>query len=179
MSSTKKRSPSSFLPPQRDISTGSCSEPYRLLDHRLANQVVQIYNCPTTRNISKLAVPSWHPAGGLICSGTKDEEEGVLNIWDVRWNQTTQAIRPVGFDQSTAAHLQKRYSDVLPKTQVPGLPTQSLSLGGQRIVQALFHPTQNIMMTLNSSVNDSLAFWYVGIEKPKRAKKKNERCWPS
>ncbi|KAG0046890.1 hypothetical protein BGZ83_007965 [Gryganskiella cystojenkinii] len=140
------------------VVTSQNSEQYQLMDHRLPNPVVQVLSYPTTQNISKLAVPSWHPDGGLVLTGTK-EGEGMLNIWDVRWNKITNGIRPGGYHTTTAAHLQNRYNSHLENTQkrYSGLPTQSLSLGGQRLVQALFHPTQSVMMTLNSDC--SFAFW--------------------
>lgn len=108
--------------------------------------------------ISKLNIPSWHPGGGLVCTGTKDDG-GILNIWDVRWNKTVQGIRPLGYQEATELHLQNRYNEFLrsPVKRYPGLPTQSMDLGGSKLVQALFHPSRDIMIALNS--DSSIAFW--------------------
>ncbi|GJJ71882.1 hypothetical protein EMPS_04239 [Entomortierella parvispora] len=131
---------------------------YILCDHRLKNQVVQTMSYPLPDRISKLNIPSWHTDGGLICTGTKDLG-GILNIWDVRWSSIARGTRPTGYREAQEPYLLNPYNKFLNSTvkRYPGLPTQSVSLGGSKLVQALFHPTRDVMITLNS--DSSLAFW--------------------
>ncbi|KAF8938041.1 hypothetical protein BGZ58_001679 [Dissophora ornata] len=149
------------------------SHQYVLMDERAPTLPVLTLGYPTTNVISRLSAPSWQPEGGLLCTGAS--EDGVVNVWDVRWNgiRLNYNQRPgagvvtgdVHFDSivttgcGASGHPIFRnrpplYGDTSSRTA--GGPSQILNLGGKRIVHACFHPVKNVMMILNK--DGSMAF---------------------
>ncbi|KAF9121695.1 hypothetical protein BGW39_010333 [Mortierella sp. 14UC] len=150
---------------------------YHLLDERVAGLKVLPLDHKGLTNVSKFSTPSWHPEGGLFCSGT--DTDGMINIWDVRWAgiRHDDASRPgavgvVTADLSEAGiqaarteaeeHGEGTYFDLQhpifwsanrrqrlisrSSSHRKGGPSQILNVGGNKIAQALFHPTRNVVM---------------------------------
>ncbi|ORZ23722.1 hypothetical protein BCR41DRAFT_244554 [Lobosporangium transversale] len=56
-----------------------------LMDERIpVTPVLKLGYAGSTKTF-KIPIPSWHPEGGLLSFG--GTEEGIINIWDVRWNK--------------------------------------------------------------------------------------------
>jgi hypothetical protein len=137
---------------------------YLLMDERV-NKAVLTLGLDLDKRSSKLSVPSWHPEGGLLCTGSA--EEGAINIWDVRWSwiRHDNNRRPgsgvvtgdVDFDSVVIPGQQAPVHPIYRKPTWPlayrnmaGGPSQVVNVGGKRVVQACFHPTKNVMMVLNA-----------------------------
>ncbi|KAG0000533.1 hypothetical protein BGZ79_005816 [Entomortierella chlamydospora] len=154
------------------VTLQSLTDQYMLMDERTpGHQVLRLGYTPGHKP-SKITHPSWHPEGGLFCSGT--DVDGVVNVWDIRWSgiKNTYHQRPgsgivtgdVQFDRvitgSEAPPRHPIFRKRLPTEgyyrSMAGGPSQILELGGKKVLHAGFHPTKNVMIALNS--DSSLTF---------------------
>ncbi|KAG0201163.1 hypothetical protein BGX28_005939 [Mortierella sp. GBA30] len=142
---------------------------YSLMDERTPGKPVLTFGYDNgSTKISKLSVPSWHPDGGLFCTGTSTN--GEVMLWDVRWNGirmenhrrpgTGMVTGNVQFDPAggpTVPHpiFNGPRARRAEKPQ-PGGPSQRLDVGGTRCISLLFHPTRNMM--IGQSADSSLTF---------------------
>ena len=146
------------------------------MDERVPAQPVLTLGYPTANAISKLSVPSWQPEGGLLCTGAS--EDGVVNVWDVRWNgiRLDYSQRPgagvvtgdAHFDSAVTAGCGALGHPILrsrpplyggTSSRTAGGPSQILNLDGKKIVHACFHPTKSTMMILNKDGKITAAVW--------------------
>ncbi|KAF9284222.1 hypothetical protein BGZ68_004826 [Mortierella alpina] len=146
----------------------SRNQQYSLMDERTPGKPVLKFGFIAANPISKLSNPSWHPDGGLFCTGTSIEGETML--WDVRWNgiRMESNRRPgsgvvtgnVKFNNNTAGgpgshpiFKSHHHSEKRPRADPPGGPSQILNVGGARVINTLFHPTRNVMISQNSDMS--------------------------
>ncbi|KAF9966264.1 hypothetical protein BGZ70_002849 [Mortierella alpina] len=156
----------------------SRNQQYSLMDERTPGRPVLKFGFIAVNPISKLANPSWHPDGGLFCTGTNVEGETML--WDVRWNgirmethrrpgagvvtgnvkfnNTTgtaaaSAAAGAGAGGSHPIFKSHHHSEKRPRAGPPGGPSQILNVGGARVINTLFHPTRNVMISQNSDMS--------------------------
>ncbi|KAF9116364.1 hypothetical protein BGX27_003047 [Mortierella sp. AM989] len=142
------------------------SEQYLLMDERTPAQPVLRMGYTTDSKNSKLTHPSWHPEGGLFCSGT--QFDGAVNVWDIRWNGIKNAYnrRPgvgvvtgdVQFDRVITGDNGPSRHPIFRKRQpiegfyrdTVGGPSQIMNLGGKKIIHAGFHPSKSVMIIQNA-----------------------------
>ncbi|KAF9181609.1 hypothetical protein BGZ51_005301 [Haplosporangium sp. Z 767] len=152
------------------ITLSQRTQQYILTDERTPGQIVLTfgYHCPN--KISKLSFPSWHPDGGLFCTGTA--QSGSINIWDVRWSgMTVEASQRPGAGIITGdVHFdgldhgaRRRHSIFQSRPLDPsfvrstGDPSQIIEVGGKRVMHACFHPTKNVLMLQNADCSLTFA----------------------
>ncbi|CAO3569451.1 unnamed protein product [Mortierella alpina] len=158
----------------------SRNQQFSLMDERTPGRSVLRFGFVAVNPISKLSNPSWHPDGGLFCTGTNVEGETML--WDVRWNGIRMEThrRPgagvvtgnvkfnnttgTGTGTGTAAAAaaagshpifknNHHHSEKRTRAGLPGGPSQILNVGGARVINTLFHPTRNVMISQNSDMS--------------------------
>ncbi|KAF9350858.1 hypothetical protein BGX26_011011 [Mortierella sp. AD094] len=155
-----------------NISVQSLADQYLLMDERTPGQQVLRLGYTPDHKPSKITHPSWHPEGGLFCSGTNID--GTVNVWDIRWMgiKNTYHRRPgsgivtgdVQFDRVITGNDAPSRHPIFRKRlpiegyyrETSGGPSQVLEVGGKKVLHAGFHPTKNVMIVQNS--DSSLAF---------------------
>ncbi|KAG9067560.1 hypothetical protein KI688_012344 [Linnemannia hyalina] len=159
---------------------------YQLLDERVPGQKVLTldHRCKTT--VSKFSTPSWHTEGGLFCSGTDEKgfvniwdvrwagitlddksrpgkgcitadisEDGIMAA---RALVTTREAEKFDFGVGKTHPLLWGINQRLNSSAKGrrGGPSQVLEVGGNKVAQALFHPTRNVVMI--QSFDGALSF---------------------
>ncbi|KAF9581354.1 hypothetical protein BGW38_001664, partial [Lunasporangiospora selenospora] len=140
---------------------------YALVDERTPGRAVLEFGYDIPKRVSKLSIPSWHPEGGILCSGT--HAEGIVMLWDVRWSSIamehtrrpgqgvvtrgmTVDVNSLDNDDKVLASKRsniKRKVLTRSKNELGG-PSQVLYIGGKQVLETCFHPTKDVLVTFNA-----------------------------